>query len=223
MKSKKIKFHLLTIFPEIFDSYLNESLLKRAQKSRIIDVKVWNLRDFSKERHAKVDDRPFGGGPGMVLMFEPIEQAIKEIKSKSKNKIKVVLFSTRGKKLDGSVAKKMSDYTEFILICGRYEGVDQRVADYLVDEEISIGNYVLSGGELPALVFLEAVSRFKKGFLGKYESLEELKGFYPVYTKPSAVKIKSKKIRVPEILLSGHHKKIKLWRYQEQLKNKKPL
>lgn len=221
MKTKKIKFNLLTIFPNIFDSYLNESLIKRAQKSGIIEVKIWNLRDFSKERHQKVDDRPFGGGPGMVLMFDPIERAIKKIKSKSKGGIKVILLSTRGKIMTSSLAKKFSNQKEIILISGRYEGVDQRVADYLVDEEVSIGDYVLSGGELPALVLLEAISRFKEGFLGKYESLEDLKGFYPVYTKPAELKIKSKKLKVPKVLLSGNHEKISLWRKEEQLRNKK--
>jgi tRNA (guanine37-N1)-methyltransferase len=213
------RFHLITIFPGIFDSYLGESLIKRAREKKIISAKVYNLRDFSRDRHRKVDDRPFGGGPGMVLKIEPIWRTVQVIvsriqKSESRRKIRIILFSTRGKKLDSKMAKRLSKYDDLILICGRYEGVDERVAQHVADEEISIGDYVLSGGELPALVFMESVSRFIPGFLGKEASLEEINGSFPTYSRPEvfAPKGVGKKWSVPAVLLSGNHKKIKEWR-----------
>lgn len=221
-----MRFDIITIFPKIFDSYLNESLVLRARKSRLLNVQVHNLRDFSRERHQKVDDRPFGGGPGMVLQVEPIYQAVQFAKSKisakggsasgGKNKkirTRTILFSTRGITFDAKVARRLSKYDSLILICGRYEGVDERVAEHVADEEISMGDYVLSGGELPALVLMEAVSRFLPGFLGKIESLEEMKGSYPVYSRPPVFTPKrGTKWAVPKVLLSGDHKKIEQWR-----------
>lgn len=206
-----LKFNILTIFPKAFDSYFSESILKRAQKKRLIKINIHNIRDFSKDKHKKVDDRPYGGGPGMVLQVEPICRAVQFVKSKIKNKkskIKVILFSTRGKKLDNKIAKRLSKCDNLILICGRYEGVDERISDYIADEEISIGDYILSGGELPAMVLTEAVARFVLGVLGKEGSLEEIKGSYPVYTRPDVFK----DWRVPKVLLSGDHKKIEEWR-----------
>lgn len=225
-----MRFDLITIFPGIFESYLSESLVKRARMKRMIDVRTWDLREFAKGIHRKVDDRPFGGGPGMVLMIEPlyraVQSAISNIKyQKSKFRRRVILFSTRGKKLDARMAKRLSRYDQLILICGRYEGVDERVAKYVADEELSIGDYVLAGGELPALVLLETVSRFLPGFLGKHESLEDVKGSYPVYTRPALFLPKQKgwpssdkKTRtprgwaVPNVLLSGDHTRIEEWR-----------
>lgn len=208
---RKIRFDIITIFPNIFDSYVAESLIKRAIKNKLIEIKIHNLRDWSNDRHGKVDDRPFGGGPGMVLKFEPISRAVEKIKLK-KIKSKVILFSLRGQKLDENRAQKLAKFDQIILICGRYEGVDERVAKYIADEEISIGDFVLSGGELPALVLIETVSRFQPGFLGKYESLESIKGSYPVYTKPAKINYKTKKLAVPKVLLTGHHQKIREWR-----------
>jgi tRNA (guanine37-N1)-methyltransferase len=221
-----MRFDIITIFPKIFDSYLNESLIKRARKKKLIDIKIRNLRDFTTDKHRKVDDKPFGGGPGMVLKIEPIYRAVKSLKSKIKNqklKIRTILFSRHGKKLDAKAARRLAKYDRLILICGRYEGVDERAAKYVADEEISIGDYVLSGGELPALVLIESVSRFLPGFLGKTESLEEIKGSYPVYTRPEVFlpsdkqqATSGKRItrtwRVPKVLLSGNHKKINEWR-----------
>lgn len=227
-KRHKLLFDIITIFPKILDSYLSESMVGRAIKSKLINVGTYNLRRYSQARHRKVDDSPFGGGPGMVLKVEPIYRAIKEIKKARKSR--TILFSVRGRKLDGTIAKRLSKYDQLILICGRYEGVDERVADYIADEEISIGDYVLSGGELPAMVLIEAVSRYLPGFLGKHESLEEVKGSYPTYTKPAVFlpnqtkKRKEKQDlersrgqqkrswRVPAVLLSGNHKKIQEWR-----------
>lgn len=231
-----MQFDIVTIFPHIFDSYLNESLIKRARAKKIIDIKIHNLRDFTHDKHKKVDDKPFGGGPGMVLQLPPIYQAVEAAKLKIKNeklKTRTILFSTRGKKFDSKIAKRLALCDQLILICGRYEGVDERVAKYIADEEISIGDYVLSGGELPAMVLIESVSRFLTGFLGKTESLEEIKGSYPVYTRPevfipsikspaaakalagrqaSGVRKNAQAWRVPKVLLSGNHKKIGEWR-----------
>ena len=218
-----MRFHLITIFPDIFDSYLNESLVKRAREKKIVGVKIYDLRDFTTERHHKVDDRPFGGGPGMVLQIEPIYRAVQFVKSKVKSrkskapKVRTILFSTRGKKLDANTATRLSKYDELIMICGRYEGVDERVAEHIVDEEISIGDYVLSGGELPALVTMEAVSRFIPGFLGKEESLEEINGSFPTYSRPEVFRPrKGKRWSVPKVLLSGDHKRIVDWRKGER-------
>lgn len=211
-----MRFDIITIFPKIFDSYLGESLIKRAWAEKLIDIKIHNLRDSTSDKHHKVDDKPFGGGPGMVLKVEPIYRAISHIayhisRGKKSNQ-RIILFSTRGKKLDAKVAKRLAKYDRLILICGRYEGVDERVAKYVADEEISIGDYVLSGGELPALVLMESVSRFLPGFLGKTESLEEIKGSFPTYTRPEVFKIGKKRLSVPDVLLSGNHKKISKWR-----------
>lgn len=219
-KNWKIRFDIITIFPDLFNSYLKESLLGRAVKRGLVRVKIWNLRGFARGRHRQVDDRPFGGGPGMVLKIEPIYKAVGSILSKlkvksSKLKIRTILFSTRGKKFDAKTAKRLAKYNQIILICGRYEGVDERVAKYVADEEISIGDYVLSGGELPAMTLIEAVSRFLPGFLGKRESLEEIKGSFPSYTRPAEFSPKrGLKWVVPKVLRSGHHKNILKWRRQ---------
>ena len=214
-----MRFDILTIFPDIFESYLSESLIKRALAKKIIRMVPHDLREFSRDRHRKVDDRPFGGGPGMVLQIEPIYRAVRHLRSKIKNKrskTRVILFSLRGKKLTNQIAKRLAGYDRLILICGRYEGVDERVARHVADEEISIGDYVLSGGELPALVLLEAVARQLPGFLGKAESLEERKGSYPVYSRPAAFEPERKGAggpwKVPKVLLSGDHAEIRKWR-----------
>lgn len=145
------RFHILTIFPDIFDSYLKESFLKRARAKKLIAITPHDLRSFTRDKHKKVDDRPFGGGPGMVLKVEPIRNAIEAIKRASRvpgKKRRIILFSLRGKKLDAKTSRRLAKYDELILVCGRYEGVDERVAEHIADEEISIGDYVLSGGEL---------------------------------------------------------------------------
>jgi tRNA (guanine37-N1)-methyltransferase len=210
------RFHLVTIFPKIFDSYLKESFFKRAKKNGLLAITPHNLRDFANDKHHKVDDRPFGGGPGMVVKVEPVYRAVEHIKRRSRvkpSKRRVILFSLRGKQLDAKAAKRLAGYDELILICGRYEGVDERVAEYVADEEISVGEYVLSGGELPALVLMESVSRFIPGFLGKSESREDFKGSYPAYTRPEIFSPKKgKKWKVPPVLLSGNHKEIEGWR-----------
>lgn len=210
----------------MFDSYFKESMFKRAVKKRLVKVNILNLRDFAADKHKKarptgrwsfgrVDDRPFGGGPGMALQIEPIWRAVQFAKRKAQRakRTRVVLFSTRGEKLNSKIAKRLAICDELILICGRYEGVDERVARYVADEEISIGDYVLSGGELAAMVLVEAVARFIPGFLGRRESLEEIKGSYPVYTRPEIFSpAKNKRWAVPKVLLSGDHKKVEKWR-----------
>ena len=207
-----IKFDIITIFPEIFKSYFSESIIKRAQKKGLIKINIHNLRDYTNDKHRTVDDKPYGGGPGMAMMVEPIYKAVKKISRvagpRFAGKSKVILFSTKGKKFDRKMAKRFSKLDKLIMICGRYEGVDERVAKYIADEEVSIGDYVLTGGEIPAMIVTDAVARLIPGVLGKKESLEEIKGSYPVYTRPKAFK----SWRVPKVLLSGNHKKIKEWR-----------
>ena len=221
-----MRFDIITIFPEILDSYLNESLMGRARSEKIIDVRVHDLRKWSDNRHSKasptnpkhwsfrrVDDHPFGGGPGMVLQVGPIYRAVRSIIKSKTSKTRVILFSTRGKAFNATAAKRLARYDQLIFICGRYEGVDERVAKHVADEEISLGPYVLSGGELPALIVTEAVARFRPGFLGKTESLEEKNGSHPAYTRPPIFEPKrGVKWPVPEVLRSGDHKKIAAWR-----------
>lgn len=205
-----IKFDIVTIFPEMLSGYFNESIFKRAQEKRLIKITAHNLRDFTADKHKTVDDSPYGGGPGMVLKVEPIYEAVKKIKKGKKSR--VIVFSTRGKLFDQKTAQRLAKYNQLIFICGRYEGVDERVAKNIADEEISIGDFVLSGGEIPAMIVVDAASRFVPGVLGKKESLETIKGSYPVYTRPEVFAIKNKKLRVPKVLLSGDHQKIDKWR-----------
>lgn len=204
-------FDIITIFPNIFTSYFNESIIKRAQQTKLIKINIHNLRDYTTDKHKTVDDKPYGGGPGMVMMVEPIFKAVKALKKKHRTsniEQKIILFSPKGKKFDQKMAKRFSKLERLIMICGRYEGVDERIAKYIADEEISVGEYVLTGGEIPAMIVVDAVSRLIPGVLGKGESLEEIKGSYPVYTRPENFK----GWRVPKILLSGNHKKIEEWR-----------
>jgi len=225
-----MRFDIITIFPKIFDSYFNESILARAQAKNLIDINIHDLRDWAIGAHRQVDDRPFGGGPGMILKVEPIFKAVKDIAKKRSAKNRVILLSAKGKTFTQNDAKRLSKYRQIVFICGRYEGVDERVAKYIVDEEISIGDYVLTGGELPAMIMLDAVSRLVPGVIGKKESLTE-ESFtiynrrgnikyveYPHYTRPEIFALDRKtKWQAPKVLLSGNHKKIQEWR----LKNAK--
>ncbi len=211
-------FDIITIFPKAF-SYLNESRMLRTQDHGFAKINIHNLRDFSENKHKKVDDTPYGGGAGMIMKVEPIQKAVKKIKIKNK-KIRVILLSAKGKKFNQKKAKSLLKYNQLIFICGRYEGVDERVAKYIADEEISIGEYVLSGGELPAMVIVDAITRLTPGVI-KEKSLED-ESFsqkkdafdleYPHYTKPEVVEIEEKKRKVPKVLLSGNHKKIQEWK-----------
>jgi len=214
---------IITIFPEIFDFYLGQSLISKAQKKGVLKIKAHQLRDFTNDKHNSVDDKPFGGGRGMVLKFEPLYKAIQTLTNNKKritnNKRKVILFSPRGKKFTQKMATNWAKQSQLIFICGRYEAIDERVAKNLATDVVSIGDYVLMGGELPALVAIEAVARLLPGAIGNSESLlgeriTKTGGFieYPQYTRPEVVEIKGKKARVPKVLLSGNHKKIDEWR-----------
>jgi len=211
-----LKFDIVTIFPKIFDSYLKESLIGKAQKKRLISIKIHNLRNFTQDRHKSVDERPFGGGLGMVMKVEPIYKAVKKIKKSRKSK--VILFTPRGKKFSQKIAYQLSKLNQVIMICGRYEGVDERVAKHIADMELSIGDFDLMGGELPAIIVTETVTRLIPGAIGKPSLLKERitkeKGFieYPQYTRPEVFK----NWPVPKVLISGNHKEIEKWRKKYQ-------
>ena len=207
-----MRFDIVSIFPHIFDSYFDESILKRAQKKGFIEINAHSLRDYTTDKHKTVDDTPYGGGAGMVLKVEPILKCVNAIKKNKKNRI--ILFSAKGKKYTQKDAKRLSKYDQLIFICGRYEGVDERVAKHIADEEISIGDYVLTGGEIPAMVVADSIARLIPGVLGNNESAKieshSKEGYleFPQYTKPEEYN----KWKVPKILLSGHHGEIEKWR-----------
>jgi tRNA (guanine37-N1)-methyltransferase len=203
---KPLRIDILTIFPEMVEPYLNGSMLGRAQKNKKLVLKSHQLRKWTTDKHHTVDDKPFGGGPGMVMKVEPFDKALTSLKLPKKSR--VILTSARGKLFTQDDAKRLAKYDRVVFLCGRYEGVDERVAEHLADEEFSIGPYVLTGGELPALVMTDAIVRHIPGVLGKGESLEEVHGSFSQYTRPE----KYKKWKVPEVLLSGNHAKIEEWR-----------
>ena len=205
----------MTLFPEIFNSYMNESIMKRAIEKGIIDCKVYNIRDFSENKHKKVDDYPFGGGAGMVMTPQPIIDTYKHIVETNKiENPRVIYLTPKGKVHCQEIAKKLSIEEDVILLCGHYEGIDQRVIDMIVTDEISIGDYVLTGGELAALVVIDSISRLIPGVLGQNESFENNLLEYPQYTRPRVYE----GMEVPEVLLSGNHKKIDEWRREESIK-----
>ncbi len=219
-----MNFHIITIFPEIFHSYFSESIIGRAQKDNLINIKIHNLRNWTEDKHKTVDDSPYGGGAGMVMKVEPIYKAVQDIKKNSGNaKRKIILLSAKGKNWTQFKAKQNSKLEEIILICGRYEGVDERILNF-VDKEISIGDYVLTGGELPAMVVIDSITRLLPNVLGNKESINEeshsRKGIleYPQYTRPEVFKAGEKEYKVPDVLLSGDHKKIKKWRQKNSQK-----
>jgi len=206
-------FYVITLFPDSMSSYLNESILKRAIEDRKIKVNFYNPRDFTKNKWQRIDQKPYGGGPGMVIQAEPVIKAIAKAKGKKK-KVKIIFFEPSGKKFDTKYAKKTAkEYKNIILVCGRYEGIDARVKKVFKTDQISIGPYVVTGGELPALVVIDAISRQVPGVLGDYSSLEEERiSSSDVYTRPDLFTYKNKKYLVPSVLLSGHHKNIDSWR-----------
>ncbi len=215
-----MQFDIITIFPRLFEPYTKESLLKRAQEKGLFEIRVHDLRDWTTDKHKTVDDKPFGGGLGMVLKVEPLYRAVSTLKLKVKNeKRKIILFTPRGRKFTQKKAYEYAKLEQLIMICGRYEGVDERVAKYIADEEISIGDYVLMGGEIAAMAVIETVARLIPGVVGKPEFLPERnlkrKGFieYPRYTRPEVFEPKGGvKWKVPRALLSGDHKQIEEWR-----------
>lgn len=220
-----MRFDILTLFPEALEPYLAASILGRAQEAKLIEVGLWDIRSYATDKHRTTDDTPYGGGAGMVMKVEPIDNALRAV-GKEKNKRKVVVLSAKGTQFTQTKAAEYAQLDGLVLICGRYEGVDQRVVDHLADEEISVGPYVLAGGELPALIVLEATARLIPGVLGNEESLleESYSGTssrkdtdvreYPQYTKPEEYR----GWKVPEVLLSGNHAAIKQWRQAQQKK-----
>lgn len=210
-------FHIITIFPDIFESYFKYGVLGFALKKKKAKVKIYDLRDFTNDKRRTVDDTVYGGGSGMLLKVEPIWRCVKAVKKqiKGKNrKTRIILFCARGKRYDQIQAKRLMKYTDVIMICGRYEGIDERVAKYIANETISLGEFILTGGEIPAMILVDSICRFLPGVLGNsnssvHESFEK-KGYleYPQYTKPAEFQ----GWKVPKVLMSGDHKKIEEWR-----------
>ena len=223
-------FHVITLFPEVCKTYTDASVLGRAQKTekgvgakargKKIEVSYYNPRDFSKNKHKKVDDRPYGGGPGMVMQAEPVLRAWEKAvgRKKDQKKVKTLIMAPRGKKFDTAMAKKLAkQYDHLVLISGRYEGIDSRVKKVLKAEEVSVGDYVLTGGELPALSIIDSVSRQVPGVLGTFESLEEERiSSGEMYTRPEVLEYKKKKYKVPPVYVSGNHKEIENWRASQK-------
>lgn len=231
-KKKKIRFDIISIFPGMFESYFGESIIGRAVRQKLVDIRLHDLRKWTKDRHRTVDDKPFGGGPGMVMMVEPFWRAVRSLRlgrkkagqkdRRTAGQNRIILMSAKGKRFTHKDAVRLAKYDRIVLLCGRYEGVDERVAKNICDEEISIGDFVLTGGELAAMTIVDAVSRHIPGVLGKAESLEseshteEGVTEYPQYTRPADFSpAPSKHWRVPKILLSGDHKKIEDWRKEQ--------
>lgn len=213
-----ITFHILTLFPKSF-SYLNESIIGRAIKNKKIAVRIYNIRDFTDDKRKTADDRPYGGGPGMVLKAEPILKAVHSIRSNMRSRrLKIILFAADGRQFTNVYAKRLfKNYSDIVLIAGHYEGVDERVVKTLRAEKISVGPYILTGGELPAMTVVDATARQIRGVLGKRESLEESReASREMYTRPEIFIYKKRKYRVPKILLSGDHKKIEEWRKKKK-------
>jgi tRNA (guanine37-N1)-methyltransferase len=213
-----LRIDVLTLFPGMFSGVLGESIIKRAQARRLARINVKDLRAYSRDRHRKVDDAPYGGGPGMILLAQPIFDAVRSLK---KGGSKVILLSPQGRRFSQALANRLARQRHIILICGRYEGVDERVKKIITDE-ISIGDYVLTGGEIPAMAVVDAVTRMVPGVLGnkesnKSESFQSGLLEYPQYTRPREYL----GLKVPQVLLTGNHKKIEEWRYKQSLKRTK--
>jgi tRNA (guanine37-N1)-methyltransferase len=213
-----IRFDILSIFPEMFASPLQSSLLKRAQEKGLIDVRLCDIRQYAEDKHRMTDDAPYGGGGGMVMKVEPIDRALAD-QLPVEGETLVILLTPQGETFHQKMAEQFARYARIVLICGHYEGVDERVREYLADKEVSIGDYVLMGGELSALVIVDAVSRLIPGVLGNIESAASdsfSMGIleYPHYTRPSVYR----GWRVPDVLLSGNHAEIQTWRRKESLK-----
>ena len=210
-----MKFDVLTLFPEMFEP-LKQSIIKRAVEKNLIDINLINIRDFSEDKHNKVDDTPYGGGAGMLMKPDVVDRAYNSVKSEN---AKVIYLTPQGKTLNQKIVKDLSKREHLILLCGHYEGIDQRVLDKIVDEEISIGDYVLTGGELPAMVLIDSVSRYVEGVLSNESTEEESfsNGLleYPQYTRPEIFD----NVKVPDVLISGHHENIRKWRRERSLEN----
>jgi len=212
-----MQIDILTLFPEMFKGTFNESMLKRAQKNNLAAINIHNLRKWAVDKHNTVDDRPYGGGAGMVIMVEPVDRALANLRQKSSH---VILMSPQGNRFTQQTAQKLSKHKHLIIICGHYEGFDERIREHLIDEEISLGDFVLTGGEIPTMAIVDATVRLLPGVLGKKESLAEEShtkpGYleYPHYTRP----VEYQGWEVPEVLLSGNHAEIKKWREENSRK-----
>lgn len=218
MNNNNIRFDVLTLFPEMFEAVLGESIIGRARQKNIIHLNFINIRDFSENKHNRVDDYPYGGGSGMVMQPMPIYNAYKSITENLDYRPKVVYLSPQGRVFDQSVAKELAQEKHLILLCGHYEGIDERIIEEIVDEEISIGDFVLTGGEIPAMCVVDAVCRMIPGVLGQEESFQEESHYnglleYPQYTRPPSFMGRE----VPEVLLSGHHANIQKWRREQSI------
>lgn len=219
-----MQIDIITIFPDMVKPLLNEGIIKQAIKKKLINIHIHNLRDWTTDKHHTTDDRPFGGGPGMIMKPEPLFKAVTDLKNKHTH---IILLSPQGKTFTQQKAQQLTKNKHLILICGRYEGVDQRVHDYLINEKISIGQYTLTGGELPAMIVTDAVVRLLPGVLGNPESLVNetfssstdqssiVKQDYPVYTQPRSFMYEKQELKVPDVLLSGNHQKIHQWRTKQ--------
>jgi len=210
-----MKFDVLTLFPEMFEP-IKQSIIKRAVEKDLININLVNIRDFSEDKHNKVDDTPYGGGAGMLMKPDVVDRAYNSVKT---NDSKVIYLTPQGKNLNQKIVKELSNEKHLILLCGHYEGIDQRVIDKIVDEEISIGDYVLTGGEIPAMVLIDSISRYVDGVLSNESTDEESfsNGLleYPQYTRPEIFN----EVKVPEVLISGHHENIRKWRREKSLEN----
>lgn len=213
-----MKYHIMTLFPEMIDQTLKSSIIGNAHDQNIIDIHTVNIRDFTQNKHKKVDDYPYGGGAGMVMQVQPIMDTYKHIKNHVKPGTKVIYLSPQGKPFNQAMAESYAKEEELIFLCGHYEGVDERVIQSIVTEEVSIGDYVLTGGELAVMVMIDAISRLVPGVLGN-ETSREIETFdrgmmeYPQYTRPADYE----GMKVPDVLLSGHHENIEKWRYRQSL------
>lgn len=210
-----MRIDFVTIFPRMFDAFLAEGVIARGVKQNLIDVRVWDLRDYASDRHRSTDDEAYGGGPGMVMLAEPVFRCVEGIGGTPH----VILTSPQGRRFEQKTAKELANDEHLVFLCGRYEGFDQRVIDALQPDEISIGDFVVSGGELPAMLIADAVGRMIEGVVGNTGSVEEDSFFrglldYPHYTRPEEIRGR----RVPDILLSGHHEKIRQWRKEQALR-----
>ena len=214
-----MRIDVLTIFPNVISSVIGESLIKKAREKNLVEIKIWDIREFTTDKHNTVDDTPFGGGGGMVMKVEPLNGALEKVLSQLSGTKKIILTSASGKKFDQKMAQDFSQEENLIIICGHYAGVDERLQQLFELEEVSIGDFVLTGGELPALVVIDAVVRLIPGVLGNFQSAENdsfysgILGF-PQYTRPQNFK----NLEVPEILISGDHEKVRLWRRKEALR-----
>ena len=211
-----MNFHVVTLFPEVVEAYAQASILGRAQKQKLLKVKAYQLRDYAGNKWGKVDERPYGGGPGMVLRAEPVIKAVEKIR-KGKAKVKVLVTSAGGKLLTNAYAKALLKNKDVVIVCGRYEGIDARAMKALRAEEVCVGPYILTGGEVPAMAIIDCAARQIRGVLGKFESLEESRvASHDIYTRPEVLEVKGKKYRVPKVLLSGHHAKKDEWKNERR-------